>query len=366
MSVFFSSLELEQLRSEGARRLPSDIHTLEWFAKNDIPLFFWGAGGFGRFLATFFTAYGGTVLGFFDNNPAVWGRLALNGAADTIPVHKPDTARFTLSLHPEARLLLAISTCDGQVEVARQADRLGLQFEPFVAPYFYNALAVDNPEPERVYGWLEDEPSRSVYKTLVRRASGLEPDADLPFEPDQYFPEFMPREVYRAFLDVGALNGDTFSRYLTRFGDDFDAYYAVEPNPESLRRFHRREHPKLRLFEVAASDRTGSVRMIAEQSMSRIADDGGFAARAETLDNLLAGNKVTFIKMDVESWEPFALRGAAQLIRRQRPALAISIYHQPAHLWELPVLIKELCPDYHLAIRQHSRFMTETICYALP
>ena len=60
------------------------------------------------------------------------------------------------------------------------------------------------------------------------------------------------------------------------------------------------------------------------------------------------------IKMDVEGAEPDLLLGAKNTIRRYRPKLMISAYHQADHLFEIPELIRAMVPDYKLYVRNHS------------
>jgi len=74
----------------------------------------------------------------------------------------------------------------------------------------------------------------------------------------------------------------------------------------------------------------------------------------------------TFLKLDIEGFEASALRGAANLIAKHQPVLAISAYHYPEDLWKIPNLIHELNPDYCLLIRHYTREIDDTVCYAIP
>jgi len=46
--------------------------------------------------------------------------------------------------------------------------------------------------------------------------------------------------------------------------------------------------------------------------------------------------------------------------------MAICLYHAARHLWEIPLLIKEILPSYHLYLRRYSNDSWEQICYAIP
>ncbi len=86
-----------------------------------------------------------------------------------------------------------------------------------------------------------------------------------------------------------------------------------------------------------------------------------------TIDEYIATRKTpTLIKLDIEGFERPALRGAAGLIARQPPVLAVSAYHFADDLWKIPLLIHELNPTYRFAIRHYTREIDDTVCYAVP
>jgi hypothetical protein len=70
--------------------------------------------------------------------------------------------------------------------------------------------------------------------------------------------------------------------------------------------------------------------------------------------------------MDIEGAEVEALRGARKTIEKHRPLLAICLYHQPQHLWEIPFLIKSWNLDYTFFIRSHYFNGFDTLLYAVP
>lgn len=70
--------------------------------------------------------------------------------------------------------------------------------------------------------------------------------------------------------------------------------------------------------------------------------------------------------MDIEGAELAALQGGAETIKRYKPKLAISIYHKPEDIIEIPIYIKSLVPEYKLYIRHYTNMYAETILYAIP
>lgn len=73
---------------------------------------------------------------------------------------------------------------------------------------------------------------------------------------------------------------------------------------------------------------------------------------------------VDFIKMDIEGAELEALAGASNVIRSYQPDLAIALYHKASHLWEIPLLVKQLNPDYEIYIDHKYASTSETVCFA--
>ena len=85
----------------------------------------------------------------------------------------------------------------------------------------------------------------------------------------------------------------------------------------------------------------------------------------DSIDNVCWEDKVTFIKLDIEGSEMEALRGAEKIIRRDKPRLAVSIYHEPQDYFEIPFYIRELVPEYKLYIRHHKPNKNDTVVYAV-
>jgi hypothetical protein len=85
----------------------------------------------------------------------------------------------------------------------------------------------------------------------------------------------------------------------------------------------------------------------------------------DTIDNITAGEPVTYIKFDVEGAELEALKGAEQTVKKYRPAMGISIYHRERDLIDIPVYIKQLVPEYRLYFRVHKKLAIDTVLYVM-
>lgn len=89
----------------------------------------------------------------------------------------------------------------------------------------------------------------------------------------------------------------------------------------------------------------------------------------DTIDNIVQQQGLTavdLIKLDVEGSEPQVLRGMRETVAKYRPQLAISVYHWPEHMWELPLELMRTLPDYDFYLRHYSFGRWECILYAVP
>lgn len=170
------------------------------------------------------------------------------------------------------------------------------------------------------------------------------------------------------FVDAGALDGTTTKLFLEHFRDGHA--YVLEPNPEqfAITKKALQAYPETECFPYGAYDQNTTLYFdpaVGDEGAARVSEAGSITIEVRKLDDLLQGRKVTFIKMDIEGSELAALRGAEQIIREQRPKLAICVYHKPEDMWEIPSLILQYHPDYKLYLRHYSISNTETVLYAV-
>lgn len=83
------------------------------------------------------------------------------------------------------------------------------------------------------------------------------------------------------------------------------------------------------------------------------------------LDHFFENIKIDALKMDAEGCDLTILRGGAKVIQRDRPLMTLCIYHSPLDLFAIPLLVKQLVPEYRIFIRHHSPKTTETVLYAV-
>ncbi|MFC1925964.1 FkbM family methyltransferase, partial [Chloroflexota bacterium] len=83
------------------------------------------------------------------------------------------------------------------------------------------------------------------------------------------------------------------------------------------------------------------------------------------LDDVIPSFSPNLIKYDIEGVEYEGLMGAKGLIHRDRPGLAICLYHRPQHMWQIPLLIKSWELGYELFMRSHKNNGFDVVMYAI-
>jgi len=74
--------------------------------------------------------------------------------------------------------------------------------------------------------------------------------------------------------------------------------------------------------------------------------------------------KIDFVKLDIEGAEMNALKGASKTIKKFRPKLAIALYHSVEDFERIPILLRELVPEYELYFSHCSINAEESILFA--
>lgn len=183
----------------------------------------------------------------------------------------------------------------------------------------------------------------------------------------QYFDIFLPKDE-TVFVDAGGYNGDTLFDFVSWSGGKYKKMFVFEPISDMFQMIKKRvtkEHLiGVELYNSALWDKNEDVFFTEAEAGSHVAKEGKAVVKGVSLDEIVKGEKVSYIKMDIEGSELNALKGAKNIIKNDRPRLAICIYHKPEDVLELPLYILDLVPEYKFYIRHYCSCMWETVLYA--
>lgn len=167
------------------------------------------------------------------------------------------------------------------------------------------------------------------------------------------------------YVDLGAYNGDTVEEFLQLTNRRFKKIYALEPDKRSYSKLRRRHYA----LGSAIFEHINAAAWCEDETLTFYRRAGRGSSLSETpseqtlgtpveiqgrsVDSILGGEAATLIKYDVEGSEKQALLGSAETIKKYKPRLIVSLYHRTEDMVDLPLLIKELNPEYKMFLRHH-------------
>ena len=344
-----------------------------------------GAGNNGRKTLAFLRQIGLEPLAFADNKKDLWF-TQIDGLTVLPPLLAAekygDLAVFIVTIFnfttrfSDVRAQLLGLGCRRVVSFAHLAWKYPQNFLPYYCLDVPGYIQDQVEQIQKAFSLLEDEPSRREFLAQLQWRLSLDFDAlEPPTKEEQYFPSFLPPCNERAvFVDCGAYDGDTLKSFLKYCEHQFQAILAVEPDPLNFKVLQRfvdclpaETRQNIHTHWAAVGDRQGGFLFDATgTSSSAISNQGGVFVQSIMLDALLSQYRPTHIKMDIEGFERQAIRGAQNTIAKHRPNLAVCVYHRPDDLWAIPLIIKEINPDYRFYIRRYMQDCWDVVCYAVP
>ena len=213
------------------------------------------------------------------------------------------------------------------------------------------------------YNLLADELSRKTFAEVIRyKLSGDITHLDACESDETETTKTLLRpESIETYADLGAYNGDTIRRLLP-LAPHLRRVVAFEPDRRNFRKLSEyaesvADQLAITPLQLAAWSHKEPLLMDASGNRNANLADAAKAKKtveteADSLDNHVGDLRPDYIKYDVEGSEREALLGSAQTIRRHRPRLLVSLYHRSEDLFALPLLLKELAPDYDFYLRK--------------
>ena len=245
--------------------------------------------------------------------------------------------------------------------------------------YDFNELnhVFTTPEISRIvtlYGLLNDEKSRRVFKAALKFKLTEDYTYLLEVKDDvkkQYFDEVVKFSDEEVFVDCGGYTGDTIEAFLKAVDNKFKHIYSFEPDERNFKILTKyveglEQKDKIKAINAGVYYKS-SVFYLQGEEMAIACTNEATDRKVEVcaIDDVVKFAP-TYIKMDIETFETYALLGAMESIARYKPKLAISIYHKFDDLWNIPLLLKQWVSEYDLYIRHYECYQAETVVYAIP
>jgi FkbM family methyltransferase len=348
---------------------------MEYLETSRLPLVLWGAAELAGYTKILLDAHDITIDSVVVDTP-FWrpGQIFFD-----IPVSRWEEVR---KKHAKINLIAAFVSGNyrermAELQILPEVERC-LRFSDGGSPFEFRSdfMARHQAALETLFHRFSDDLSRRVFFAFLR-AKNLHNAKELAqlniASEAQYFPDFLSPEASDIFVDCGAFDGDTIAQFCEWSQGGFRKIYAFECDPHNAGKL-RENMSVLRqkcggggifLIEKGVFSFPGQMSLGAGASeCSHIDESGKVSIEVDSIDHVCEGEKVTFIKMDIEGAELEALKGARNTIRRHRPKLAICVYHKPEDLVTIPQYILSLHEDYRLYLRHYGDLCTEVVLYA--
>ena len=163
-----------------------------------------------------------------------------------------------------------------------------------------------------------------------------------------------PIEKGEILLDIGTAEG----LFPLTVVDVCNHIYIVEPSTtfnKCLKKTFSNHLDKVTIFNTAIGNEDGVITFNEDSLDGMISDvttDDSQQISINKVDTLFKnGEKITYLKADIEGFEAEMLKGAEQTIKRNKPKIAITTYHTQNDPKEIIDLITGFVPEYKYYVK---------------
>lgn len=340
----------------------------EKLEKETRPIFIYGMGDGAQKIMNVFSARGIKVSGIFASDDFVRGHYFEGFKVKRLSEVEEEYEDFVVILAFAAGYRELVD----KIHDIASKHTLYVPDVPVVGSglFTYDYCVEHESELQAVYDMLADDFSRKVYANIINfKISGNIKYLDEVTTPKvDIYKEIIRPNLNEVYVDLGAYNGDTIEEFLTVTRGKYISIYAMEPDRKNFKKLCRNTENLLHVYaynSVAWSCET-QIPFSTKAGRQSSVGTNGQLAEARSVDGMLDGDQATIIKMDVEGCEREAIWGSAHTIKKYSPKLMVSLYHRNEDIFELPLLIKKLNPNYKCYIR-HQLYIPawETNLYAV-
>lgn len=337
-----------------------------------------GAGLLGQTICKWLLDFGISVEMFCDNDLSKQGKYIVDHikciSFNELYMQKANTF-----------VIVAIENMAANIAVNKQLSDFEYVFRNPLGISIYLAQIFDISAYEFAYNFYEsmkligDGQSKKLYEFVVNlRLQDKVIDYDIGTMRDYYSGEqyivddLVDYTTVFSYIDCGAYIGDSLELFIEKSGSRA-MYYCFEMDKEiyevlnkNVREKYSNYKNNIKIYPYGVGEQKMQMTYIADTAGgSRWDSNASNEAQIIALDDFGFKTKIDFIKMDIEGAEQQALKGSTNLIKRDRPVLAVSLYHSFRQIVEIPQIIRQFDDRYAIYIRHHKYTIDDTVVYAI-
>lgn len=333
----------------------------QYLSQTDKPILLYGMGNGADKILRVCESYGIEISDFFASDGFVRGHS----------FHSKVVLSYSEAKEKYGHFIVLLSFASALPDVLANIRRIAAENElyaPDVPVFGDNLFNLDffrthEKELGETYSLLADDLSRKTFINVIQyKLTGNISYLDAcEADEEAVMRELIVPEEITEYADLGAYNGDTVRR-LSSLAPKLRRVIAFEPDRRNFRKLSEyaegvSESLSVTPLQLAAWSHRETLLMDASGNRNANLADAAKAKKtvevmADSLDNQLGDLRPDYVKYDVEGSEKEAILGSKKTIQSYRPKLLVSLYHRSEDLFALPLLLKELTPDYDFYLRK--------------
>jgi len=327
----------------------------EVLKETSLPIFIYGMGDGALKILSKFTHFGITCSGIFASDEFVRGHFFEGHKVHKLAEIEAEISDFIIVLAFAAGYE---SLIEKVISLSKKHQLIAPDVPVIGDGLFTKKYLSDNFEKiEKVYNFLEDDLSKQVFlNTIEFKITGeIALLGEITTPPSEAFENVLKLGENEIYIDLGAYNGDTVLEFLAETDGKFAKIYALEPDKKNFKKLLKtvegKEHIEIHNVAVWSEDTT--LTFSHKSGRQSTLSQKGVEIPTRSVDSILENSPATYIKYDVEGAEAEALIGTKSTIKSHHPKLLVALYHRNEDIFDLPLLVKKLAPDYKLFIRHY-------------
>ena len=184
---------------------------------------------------------------------------------------------------------------------------------------------------------------------------------------DRYFiPEVLTvLHDHEVFVDIGAYDGRVSERFMEIVDNKFEEVYCFEPDINQYKKIVKK-NLDVKVYQNIIGNKTGEIGFNENNSylskVNKKSKNKRYISKFDTLKSI----KPTFIKYHVEGYEFEAIKGSIKTLKKYRPIVAITTYHNEEGLYKLPLYLIKHLKNYNFYWRNHNYMGQGAVMYCIP
>lgn len=319
------------------------------------PVVVYGMGNGADKLIKRFEKYGIEIADFFASDGFVRGHSFHGKRVKSFSEIKSDYSDFVI-------VLSFASNRDEVIALFKEIDKdyelyipdMPVAGEEYFDREFYNAnySAILS-----AYQALADDNSKNAFSNIINyKLTGKLSYLESAYSEKCELYEFLEGNNFECIIDAGAYNGDTV-RDAKKYFPNLKKAYAIEPDPKTFKKLVKYSKAETEItvecINAAVYDSDGVSSFFGSANRnSSISSTSSFEHKDNIVNTVridsITGEKIDYIKYDVEGAETEALRGSDEVISAYKPTLLVSAYHRSADIFSLINYIHEKYEFYDI------------------